>query len=77
MRLLGKYAFDRLRDAFQGIFGYQNTQNDTGIFHIIELWQIRFVIAETLQHKGLYMEILINPGQNQAYRSFGKFYFSN
>lgn len=75
MRLLGKYTFERLRDAFQGIFCYQNTQDDTGIFHIIELWQIRFVIAESLKHEGLYLEVLVNPGPNQAYRSFGKIYF--
>lgn len=41
MRLLGKYQFDLLRDAFQGVFGF----SQVGSAYIIDLWQLRFSIA--------------------------------
>jgi len=63
MRLLGKYAFDRLRDAFQGIFECYKT-ND---MWILELWQIRFVIMPNQ-----YIEVFLNQGENKPYKSFGK-----
>lgn len=63
MRLLGKYAFDRLRDAFQGVFECYRT-NDTWV---LELWQIRFVIVPNT-----YVEIFLNQGENKPYKSFGK-----
>jgi hypothetical protein len=67
MRLLGKYAFERMRDAFQGIFECMETN---GIW-IMELWQIRFVIVPNQ-----YVEIFLNQGENKPYKSFGKILLS-
>lgn len=64
MRLLGKYAFDRLRDALQGVFEFQDLGNDT---YLIELWQVRFIIQPGQ------IEVFINKGQKDGYVSFGKF----
>lgn len=41
MRLLGKYQFDQLRDALQGVFGF----SQVGSAYVIDLWQLRFSIV--------------------------------
>lgn len=67
MRLLGKYAFDRMRDAFQGIFEFQDLSKDGKDYYMLELWQVRFVI------KPGSLEIFINKGKELGYVSFVKF----
>lgn len=63
MRLFGKYTFEHLRDCLQGVFEFYKT----GDVYILELWQLRFVIAPKS-----YIEIFLNAGPNQGYISFGK-----
>lgn len=63
MRLFGKYAFERLRDAFQGVFAFDETNGN----YLIELWQIRFYIEP---HKT--MTIYINAGEQKGYIEIGK-----
>lgn len=67
MRLVGKYAFEALRDCLQGVFACQQTQD----LWILELWQIRFVIKP---HE--YVELYLNAGSQKGYESLGKFTLS-
>lgn len=67
MRLLGKYTFDRLRDAFQGVFEFYKTNDN----YIIELWQLRFYIEP---HKAV--TIYLNGGEQKGYIDIGKFTLS-
>lgn len=68
MRLLGKYAFDRLRDCLQGVFEYQKLESADGTkLYLIELWQIRIVITP---HSSL--EFYLNAGEQEGYISLGK-----
>lgn len=63
MRLFGKYPFEVLRDAMQGVFEFYQTKD----IWVLELWQIRFVIKP---HE--YIELFLNTGAKQGYTSFGK-----
>lgn len=64
MRLVGKYAFEALRDCLQGVFECYRSQD----LWILELWQIRIVIKP---HE--YAEFYINSGSTKGYESLGKF----
>lgn len=66
MRLLGKYTFERLRDALQGVFEFYKLNTDTDQY-IIELWQLRIYI---IAHKSV--ELSVNSGPNEGYISLGK-----
>lgn len=72
MRLLGKYAFDKLRDCFQGVFEFYKTGADSELYYILELWQIRFTILPNQ-----YIELSINQGPNKPYKTIGKVTLSN
>lgn len=63
MRLFGKYPFEVLRDAMQGVFEFYQTKD----VWVLELWQVRFVIKP---HE--YIELFLNAGAKQGYISFGK-----
>lgn len=63
MRLLGKYAFERLRDCLQGIFGF----DQDGDNYIIDLWQIRFYIIPRVM-----INVYVNRGEQKGYVDIGK-----
>ena len=82
MRLLGKYAFETLRDCFQGVFEWshlkgtikqiKNAEVDNDDIYIIELWQFRFVIIPFVN-----IDIQFNAGKEKGYISFGKINLTN
>ena len=72
MILFGKYAFDRLRDTFQGIFEFQvlNGEAPGTVVYLLELWQIRFVIRPNES-----LELYLNSNKDQRYIKLGKIKF--
>ena len=62
MRLFGKYTFDKLRDAFQGVFSFEIRD---GIC-TITVWQLRAIITPFKQ-----IELKINCGPNKDYKTIG------
>lgn len=67
MRLLGKYAFETLRDCLQGVFEWTELKTDNGKIYTIELWQFRFLI-----YPNDHVDIQFNAGKEKGYISFGK-----
>lgn len=61
MMLFGKYKFERLRDALQGVFEF----TQTGDLYLLELWYFRLVISP---HQ--YIELFVKG--NNTYTSIGK-----
>ena len=62
MRLFGKYTFDKLRDALQGVFSFEI---NNGIC-TITVWQLRAIITPFKQ-----IELKINCGPNKDYKTIG------
>ena len=72
MRLLGKYAFETLRDCFQGVFEWSHLVDGDNHIYMIELWQFRFIIRPLDK-----LEIQFNAGKEKGYISFGKINLTN
>lgn len=63
MRLLGKYTFETLRDALQGIFHFESDS----VGYTMELWQLRIFIKPNE-----YAEFSVNMGDEKNYKKIGR-----
>ena len=62
MRLIGRYTFETLQKAIQGVFGFSKKDNN----YILELFSIRFVIVPNV-------DVTIYVRNNQDYIRIGTF----
>lgn len=62
MRLIGRYTFEALQKAIQGVFGFSKKDND----YVLELFAIKFVITPNVS-------VTIYVRNSQDYIEIGTF----